>query len=610
MLRLTKLLFIGLLLAPLTSYATIVQSHGYAQFGQLKYPADFSHFDWVNPQAPKGGNLHIMAYGTFDTLNPYTIKGMSPVSLGDFINYGANELNAPLMVGSGLYDPSGDEATSAYGLVAESLEYSQDRSWVTFNLRHSATFHDGTPITAVDVLFSYNLLKEKAHPQYRVPLQEVERVEIMHDHRVRFVFKRANNPLLILRIGEMPVLPKHYWEKRDFQATTFEPPLGSGPYKITAVNPGKQLTFTRVHDWWGEKLPVNVGKYNFEQLTVDFYRDRHVAFEAFKAGQLDIYLEHQAKNWANAYNFPAVRKEHVIRREITHQIPSQTQTLFFNTRRSKFSPVEVRKALSLLFDFESLNRILFNQVYLRSQSYYPNSPFSATGVPSKDQLVLLKPWHEQLPSQLFNEPINLPRSQGTGLERERIAQALALLAQAGWQLDEQGLLRNKAKQSFRLEILLVNPSLERVLQSYINNLRSVGIDAQLRTVDRAQFKQRLDRYEYDMTLLTLPQTLSPGVEQVLYFHSSQANITGGKNYAGIQDPVVDKMLEHLMAAKTRQQQVNATQALDRVLLWRYYSIPNWYINKHRIAYWDRFDFVKTPPYTLGLRAWWVKPEKK
>ncbi|MFT0212807.1 extracellular solute-binding protein [Pseudomonas sp. F1_0610] len=607
MTRFFTLLLLALLSTP--SFATIVQSHGYAQFGQLKYPSTFTHLDWVNPNAPKGGTVRIMNYGTFDTLNPYTIKGISPVASDDFLNYGVNELNATLMAGSGIYDPSGDEATSAYGLIAESLEYSQDRSWVTFNLRKEATFHDGTPITAQDVLFSYQILKEQAHPQYRVPLQEVDRVEVLNSHRVRFVFKRANNPLLILRIGEIPVLPKHYWEKHDFQATTFKPPLGSGPYRITQVKPGKQLTFERVPNWWGENLPINKGKYNFDKVILDFYRDRHVAFEAFKAGQFDIYIDHQAKNWATAYNFPAVRKEQIIRREITHQIPSQTQALFFNTRRTQFNQIEVRKALSLLFDFEWLNNSLFNQAYLRSTSYYPNSPFSALGLPDKNQRVLLQPWQDKLPKELFSQAFTTSTTDGRGLPRESIRQALLLLEQGGWKLTEQG-LRNSKNQPFKLEILLVNPSLERVLQSYINNLRMVGIEATLRTVDRAQFKQRLDRYDYDLTLLTLPQSISPGLEQVLYFHSSQANVTGGKNYAGIQDPVVDKMLEHLMAAKTREQQINATQALDRVLLWRYYSIPNWHINKHRIAYWDRFDFVKTPPYALGLRAWWIKPEKQ
>lgn len=288
--------------------AAITESHGYAQFGALKYPASFRHFDWVNPDAPKGGSIRIMGAGTFDTLNPYTLKGTSPSATGNFVQYGISELNAPLMVGTGFYDPSGDEPTSSYGLVATSVEYSEDRSWAVFNLRPEARFHDGKPITAYDVAFSYRLLRREGHPQYRTALQEVQRVDILNRQRVRFVFKRSGNPLLILRLGELPVLPQHYWSGRDFKATTFEPPLGSGPYRIAQVVPGRRLVFERVRDWWGASLPVNRGKYNFDRVEVEFYRDNHVAFEAFKAGEFDFYIENQAKNWANGYDFPALQR--------------------------------------------------------------------------------------------------------------------------------------------------------------------------------------------------------------------------------------------------------------------------------------------------------------
>ncbi|KIU54447.1 ABC transporter substrate-binding protein, partial [Pseudomonas putida] len=317
--------------------ATISESHGYAQFGTLKYPAKFTHFDWVNPQAPKGGTLRAMAFGTFDTLNPYTFKGSSPVTTPNFLQYGVNELNETLMVGTGQRDPSGDEATSSYGLIARSVEYSEDRSWVVFNLRPEARFHDGRPITAADVAFSYRTLLKEGHPLYRTNLQEVQRVDILNPKRIRFVFKRAGNPLLILRLGEMPVLPQHYWKGRDFKATTFEPPLGSGPYRITQVQPGRSLVFERVKDYWGKDLAVNRGKYNFDRVEFEFYRDSDVAFEAFKAGEFDVYIEHQAKNWATGYNFPAVRRGQVIQAQIAHQIPTQTQGLFMNSRRAAFS---------------------------------------------------------------------------------------------------------------------------------------------------------------------------------------------------------------------------------------------------------------------------------
>ena len=599
------LLFLSLALS-FPASATISESHGYAQFGTLKYPASFSHFDWVNPDAPKGGTLRIMASGTFDTLNPYTFKGSSPISTAHFLQYGANELNEPLMVGTGAYDPSGDEPASSYGLIARSVEYSEDRSWVVFNLRPEARFHDGKPITAYDVAFSYRLLRNDGHPQYRTNLQEVKRVDILGRHRIRFVFKRAGNPLLILRLGELPVLPQHYWKDRDFKSTTFEAPLGSGPYRIVQVVPGRRLVFERVKDWWGKDLPVNRGKYNFDRVEVEFYRDNHVAFEAFKAGEFDFYIENQAKNWSNGYRFPAVTRGDVIRAEIPHQIPTQTQALFMNTRRDLFSDRRVREALGLMFDFEWTNRTLFNNAYVRAASYYPNSEFSATGKPEGAEWLLLSPHRDKLPARLLTEPPTQPVTDGRGIPRETLRRALGLLTDAGWKPSGQE-LRNARGQRLEFEIMLVNPSLERILQPYTANLASIGIRANLRTVDRAQYKQRLDQFDYDMILLTLPQTLSPGLEQSLYFHSSQVNIKGGKNYAGVNDPVVDEMIDKLLSAQTRDEQVAATRALDRVLLWQHYSIPNWYINYHRLAYRNRFAFVTTPPYTLGLRTWWLKP---
>lgn len=588
------------------AFATVVESHGYAQFGTLKYPASFTHFDWVNPDAPKGGTLRVMAYGTFDTLNPYSFKGSSPSAAPNFLQYGVSEFNEPLMVGTGAYDPSGDEPASSYGLIAKSVEYSEDRSWVVFNLREEARFHDGQPITAFDVAFSYRTLVKDGHPQYRTSLQEVKRVDILNRHRIRFVLKRANNPLLILRLGELPVLPQHYWKNRDFKATSFEVPLGSGPYRISKLEPGRSLVFERVKNWWGEKLPVNRGKYNFNRVEVEFYRDSSVAFEAFKAGEFDFYIEHQAKNWANAYRFPAIARGEVIRAEIPHQIPTQTQALFMNTRRATFADRKVREALGLMFDFEWTNRALFNSAYKRSNSYYPNSEFAATDKPEGAEWLLLSPYRKQLPAKLFSEPFTLPYTDGRGIPRETLRKALGLLAEAGWKPSGQHLVNAKGER-FRFEILLVNPNLERILQPYTENLASIGIEAELRTVDRAQYKQRLDHFDYDMVLMTLAQSLSPGLEQWLYFHSSQADVKGGKNYAGVRHPVVDAMLDKLLAAQTREQQIAATRALDRILLWQHYSIPNWYINHHRLAYRNRFAFVTTPPYTLGLRAWWLKP---
>lgn len=600
------LLLLACLLATFPVEAKISKSHGYAQFGDLKYPANFQHFDWASAEANKGGAVRLMAFGTFDTLNPYTLKGTSPSSTPNFMQYGVHELNEPLMVGTGQYDPSGDEPASSYGLIAETVEYAEDRSWVVFNLRKQARFHDGKPITAYDVAFSYRTLLRDGHPTYRTSLQDVERVDILNRHRIRFVFKRSGNPLQILRLGELPVLPQHYWKNRDFSATTYEPPLGSGPYQITSVSPGRRLVFERVKDWWGQDLAVNVGKYNYDRVEFDFYRDSNIAFEAFKSGAFDFYIDNQAKNWTTAYNFPALRNGQIKREEISHQIPTQTQALFMNTRRPVFRDRHVREAMGLMFDFEWTNRTLFSNSYQRSSSYYPNSVFAAVEKPEGQEWLLLSPYRKQLPSRLFLEPFKLPQTTGNGIPRETLRKVLSLLAKAGWTPSGQGLI-NERGEPLRFEIMLVNPNLERILQPYVANLAGLGIEARLRTVDRAQYKQRLDQFDYDMILMTLSQSLSPGLEQWLYFHSSQIKVKGSKNYAGVAHPVVDAMLEKLLAAQTRDEQISAARALDRVLLWQHYSIPNWYISQHRLAYRNRFDHLPTPPYTLGLRAWWLKP---
>lgn len=608
LMRLILLLLISLALSA-PAAAVLRESHGFAQFGALKYPQSFSHFDWVNPDAPKGGTVRLMASGTFDTLNPYTFKGTSPSATPGFLQYGISELNEPLMVGSGAYDPSGDEPASMYGLIAESLEYADNHSWVVFNLRKKARFHDGKPITAYDVAFSYRTLIKEGHPQYRTNLQGIKRVDILNRHRIRFVFEAPGNPLLIMRLGELPVLPQHYWKDRDFTATTFEPPLGSGPYRVTRVLPGRQVVFERVKKWWGNDLAVNRGKYNFDRVEVEFYRDDTVAFEAFKVGEFDFYIEHQAKNWANGYQFPALARGEVLREEIAHQIPTQTQALFMNSRRTLFADKRVREALGMMFDFEWTNRALFYGAYRRSESYYPNSDFAATGRPEGGEWLLLSPYRQQLPAELFTEPFELPRTDGRGIPRDTLRRALALLAEAGWKPSGER-LRNSSGQPFAFEILLVNPRLERILQPYVSNLARIGIQAHLRTVDSAQYKQRLDQYDFDMILTTLSQSLSPGLEQRLYFHSSQVNVKGGRNYAGIANPIVDDLLDKLLAAQTRDEQVAAARAIDRVLLWNHYVIPNWYISYHRLAYRNRFAHVTTPPYTLGLRAWWLRNQEK
>ncbi len=604
-----RLLFTSLLILFIwtDASAAVYRQHGYALYGQPRYPADFEHLDYVNPDAPKGGTLRVMGTGTFDTLNPYTLKGTSPVNTGNFVHYGVTELNETLMVGSGLYDPSGDEPYSSYGLIAETLEFSDDRSWVVFNLREEARFHDGQGITAEDVAFSYRLLSEKGHPNYRSMLQDVERVDVLGKHRIRFVFSRADNPLMILRLGELPILPAHYWRDRDFGETTFEPGLNSGPYRITNVAPGRRLSFERVKDYWGKDLPINRGKYNFDRLEAEFYRDNNVAFEAFKAGEFDFYFDHKASNWANAYDFPAVRDGEVDKREVKHQIPSATQAMFFNTRRTPFDQRSMREALGMMFDFEWSNRVLFYDAYRRSESYYPNSPFSASGLPAGQEFLYLNEHREELPRELFFEPFRLPTTDGRGISRDSLRRAVELFEQAGWTL-RNGRLQNADGDQLIFEVLLVNPSLERIIQPYRTNLARLGIDMRIRTVDRAQYKSRLDQFDYDMILATLPQSLSPGLEQHGYFHSSQRNVKGSRNYAGIDNPVVDDLIEKLLGAGNRDQQIAAAKAVDRVLLWEHYTIPNWYIDYHRIAHREWLKSTAPPPYSLAIRTWWKMPD--
>ena len=382
--------------------------------------------------------------------------------------------------------------------------------------------------------------------------------------------------------------------------------MNSGPYRITNVSPGRRVTFERVEDYWGRDLPINRGKYNFDRLEAEFYRDNNVAFEAFKAGEFDFYFDHKASNWSNAYDFPAVRNREVEKREVKHQIPSSTQALFFNTRRSPFDQRSMREALGMLFDFEWSNRVLFYDAYRRSESYYPNSPFSATDLPAGQEFLYLSEHRDQLPAKLFVEPFRLPTTDGRGISRENLRIAVDLFKEAGWTL-RNGRLQDASGNQLVFEVLLVNPSLERIIQPYRTNLARLGIDMRLRTVDRAQYKSRLDQFDYDMILGTLPQSLSPGLEQHGYFHSSQRNVQGSRNYAGVDNPVVDDLLEKLLAATNRDQQIAAAKGLDRVLLWEHYTIPNWYIDYHRIAHREWLKSTATPPYSLAIRTWWKMP---
>ncbi|WP_250658336.1 extracellular solute-binding protein [Alkalimarinus coralli] len=610
------------------SAESIIESHGFALYGDLKYPSDFSHFDYVNPDAPKGGHIRLMGFGTFDTLNPYTLRGISPINTPGQYMYGFSEETDTLLSGTDGTTRSGDEPQSAYGLIAESIRYPANLSWCIFKIRESARFQDGHSIDAEDVLFSWQTLINKGHPQFRQNLNGIKDVVVLDKRAVKVLFKDENAGSDLLRFGELPILPKHYWQDKDFTKTTLKPPVISGPYKIKALSPGKFITFERNINYWGKDLPVNKGRYNFDTIQFDYYRDQTIAFEAFKSGEFDAFYEYTAKNWAAGYNFPALKSKNVIKEEIPHQIPAGTQGLFFNTRKPLFQSAEVRQAIALLFDFEWTNKNIFHDAYTRNSSYYPNSIYdSSRSKPDAKELELLEPYRNQLPESLFSTPFSHNhlltasaspksssgrassgrKSSGRGSIRARQKQALNLFKSAGWQLKNGMLYDANSQTHFKFEILIRQAGLKRVIEPFIENLRKTGVNASVRLVEANQYKVRLDNFDFDMTTFVLAQGLSPSHEQREYFHSSTREIKGSRNYAGVNHSAVDHLTESIVKAKNRQQLITATKALDRVLLWNHYIIPNWHLNYHRIAYWDKFSKPdQQPPYKLGFENWWIK----
>ncbi len=570
-------------------------AHGIAMHGDLKYPADFTHFDYTNPNAPKGGKVRLSALGSFDSLNPFILKGRNASSLG--------------LVFDTLTDSSEDEAFSAYGLIAESMEVPEDRSWIIFNLRPEARFNDGSPVTAEDVKFSLETLKTKGHPFYRSYFGSVGKVEVLGKHRVKFSFAGGENREMPLIIGQMPILPSAWWAGKEFDATTLEFPLGSGPYKAKEIDPGRSITYERVKDYWGRDLPVNKGRYNFDEIRIDYYRDATVALEAFKAGEFDFNQENVAKNWATAYDIPAVHNGQMIKEGIPHEQGTGMQGFVFNTRRPMFSDARVREALGLLFDFEWTNKTLFYDAYTRSNSYFSNTELASSGLPQGEELAILTRHKDQLPAELFTKPFSLPVTKGDGNIRPNLRQALHLLKQAGWQLKDKKLV-DREGQPMTFEILLVQPTFERVVLPYTRNLEKLGIEVSVRTVDTSQYKNRLDQFDFDMVVGSFGQSLSPGNEQRDFWSSKVADEQGSRNLMGIKNPVIDELIELVISAPNRDSLVARTRALDRVLLWGHYVIPNWHIAQHRIVYWNKFGHPKIAPrYALGFYTWWVDADK-
>jgi microcin C transport system substrate-binding protein len=574
----------------------VYSGHGMAMHGDLKYPAGFKHFDYANPGAPKGGDVRLAAVGTFDTLNPFVLKGVPAA--------GAGEVFETLMAGSA------DEPFSQYGLVAEAIEVPADRSWVAFTLRPAARFHDGTPITADDVVFSFETLRSKGHPFYRSYYGQVAKAEKQGDRKVRFTFARGDNRELPLIVGQMPVVSRGYWSKRDFDKTTLEPPLGSGPYRVEAVEPGRSITYRRVKDYWGARLPVNAGRDNFDTIRFDYYRDSTVALEAFKAGQFDFRQENTAKNWAVAYTGPAVSQNLIRREEIRHEVPTGMQAYVLNGRRPVFRDRRVRQALAHMFDFEWTNKQLFYGAYTRTRSYFSNSELASRGLPGPDELTVLEPLRGKVPDEVFTREYQPPVTDGSGNIRDSVRQALALLQAAGWTVKGQKMV-NERGEPLQFEILGNDPSFERVHLPFAKNLERLGITARVRTVDTAQYQNRLDSFDFDVVVTVWGQSLSPGNEQRDMWHSAVADTPGSRNLAGIKDPAVDRLIDLVIQAPDRASLVARTRALDRVLLWGHHVIPHWHIRSWRVAYWDKFARPATSPkYQLGFDTWWVDPRKE
>lgn len=580
--------------APLAAQTTV--SHGNSLHGDLKYPTGFTHFDYVNPQAPKGGKLRLATTGTYDSLNPFILKGTSASGIG-------------LMFDS-LTVSSSDEAGSAYGQIAESIETPDDNSWVIYTLRKEARWHDGTPITADDVVFSFETVMKKGHPFYRNYLKSIAKAERVDERKVKFTFSGDLNRELPHIAGQVPVISKAYYSKVDFEKTTLVPPLGSGPYKIVDIDPGRSITYERVKDYWGRDVPVAKGQYNFDTIRYDYYRDQTVELEAFKSGEFDFRQENTSKVWATGYDVPAVNNGLIKKELIRHQSPTGMQALVFNTRRPQFVDPKVRQALTYTFDFAWANKNLFYGQYTRTKSYFSNSELASSGLPGPAELKFLEPHRANVPPEVFTTEYQPPETDGSGNIRKNLRAAKKLLVAAGWTVKAGKLVNAKTGKAFKMEVLLISPAFERIMLPMVKNLKRLGIEAKVRTVDSAQYVNRLNDFDFDAIVSTFSQSLSPGNEQRDFWASYNAETKGSRNFIGVKDPVVDDLIEKIIAAPDRQTLIAATRALDRVLLWSHYVVPQWHIQSFRVAYWNRFGRpAKTPKYDLGFFSWWIDPAK-
>ena len=570
-------------------------AHGIAMHGSPKYGPVFAHLDYVNPDAPKGGEMRRAATGTFDNLNPFIIKGV--VAHGRHLAF------------ESLLKRTWDEPFSLYGLIAESIDVPDDRSSAAFRLRPEARFHDGSPITVDDVIFSWETLKEQGRPNHRLYYNKVRKIERPDARTIRFLFDtEVPDRELPLILGLMPILSKAYYSSVTFEETTLTPPLGSGPYMIESVDAGRGIVYRRNPDYWGKDLPINRGQHNVDRISYDYYRDDEVMLEAFRAGEYDLRQELSATRWATSYDFPAVDDGRVRLEQLSHGRPSGMFALVFNARRPVFAERAVRYALSLAFDFEWINKALLQGAYVRTNSIFDNSELGSRGLPEGGVLELLEPHRDQLPPELFDTVYHAPAVEG-GL-RANLAHARRLLAGAGWIIEDGSLRRAADGLPMAFEILLVNPGNEKIGLALARNLKRLGVETKVRTVDTAQYQYRRNVYDFDMIIYRWGMSLSPGNEQAFYWGADSADQEGTRNYPGIRDPVVDALIARMTEARAREDFVDVVRAMDRVLMWGHYLIPLYHLNDDRFAYWDKYGRPEvTPLYGAVLDTWWEEPGK-
>ncbi|MBA2126654.1 hypothetical protein DLM45_10535 [Hyphomicrobium methylovorum] len=574
--------------------------HGLSVFGELKYPADFKHFDYVNPDAPKGGRLNTMGTGganTFDTLNQYILKGDAA--------QGLESLFDSLMV------RAMDEPDAVYGLIAKSADVAPDGMSVTFKLRPEAKFSDGTPVTADDVVYSFNVLKEKGHPAVSITLRDVTSAEALDPETVKYTFTGELIRDLPTTVAQLPVFSKAFYSSQPFDETSLKPPLGSGPYIIKDFKPGTYIQYERRADYWAKDLPVNRGRFNFDQIRYDYYRDRNIALEAIKSGQLDLREEFGSVSWATGYNIPAVKEGRLIKAILPDQRPSGAQGYFLNTRRDQFKDPRVRAAFDLVFDFEWSNKKLFYGLYKRTASYFQNSDMMATAPPTPEELALVEPFKDKLSPEVFGQPYTSPVTDGSGNNRANLKAARDLLISAGWKPGAGNMLRNDKGETLNVEFIEFEEMFERITVPYVENLRRIGVNASFRVVDPSQYERRVKSFDFDATTQRYSLRLTPGIEMRSYWSSEAAKTDGSFNLAGISDPVIDALIDKVVAAKSRAELVTATHAIDRVLRAGHYWVPHWYKGSYSVAYWNKYSFPAVQPkYDAGiLDTWWFDAKK-